>query len=277
MFQSAQEFIAIADCNAGETAYQIIQADSAKIVGLFKNDSEFIQLAKVAQSPALALCNLQSKAVATLFNNSDSFMQLAAEADLNLASSLIRNQPNIIFPLFRNKTAIQKLTEANKQIADVLKAAMQCNPKVTKGLLYDLFPPVWEYSDLHNAAELGNLEEITRLIEVEKVNINIKGPSNLTPLHKAIGHPEVIEYLVNKGADIHAQSTHGFTPLHLAISSRNSFSAQKLFDLGADLHILSNSLPRQSPLDWAKSKYRNDELTTYMELHSNKNTRFGAK
>lgn len=151
LFKNVSEFIELVDTSfnkklyegiGGEVAYQLISAQSDAIVLLFKKDTDLIQLDKINHSPALALCNLQSKAVATLFNNVDLFIRLASEADLNLACTLIEKQRDMVFPLFKNKANILKLIEANRQVAGYLEAAMQCSPNVTKGLLKDLFPPV---------------------------------------------------------------------------------------------------------------------------------------
>lgn len=122
----------------GERTYELISKQSAAIARLFKNSEQVIQLGNANTSPALALINLQSKTIADLFNSAAKFIQLASETDLNLACSLIHKQPAIILSLFKNKSDIQKLTEANSQVADVLVTTAKYSPNVG-GLLKDLF------------------------------------------------------------------------------------------------------------------------------------------
>lgn len=46
----------------------------------------------------------------------------------------------------------------------------------------------------------------------------------------------VVELLMDRGADIHAQSTMGFTPLIWAAKDGSSLAARRLVDAGADMN-----------------------------------------
>ena len=57
-------------------------------------------------------------------------------------------------------------------------------------------------TDLTDAIKEQNFEEVKRLIEVEKVNINEKVKDGETPLSIAWdGAPEIVKYLLEHGAD----------------------------------------------------------------------------
>ena len=76
---------------------------------------------------------------------------------------------------------------------------------------------------LHVAAEQGDIEEISRLIE-QSENINAKDMAGRTPLHYAVGEQQTaaVELLLSKGADADIKdNVYHVTPLHWATASRN--------------------------------------------------------
>ncbi|PMD52361.1 ankyrin, partial [Hyaloscypha bicolor E] len=56
-----------------------------------------------------------------------------------------------------------------------------------------------------------------------------------TPMHFAamIGHAEMVDFLLSKGARINAQDVHGATPLHMAISNSHLAVVKLLVQSGA--------------------------------------------
>ena len=74
-----------------------------------------------------------------------------------------------------------------------------------------------------------------------------------TPLHYAAGYnkPEVVELLLDKGADVHARSTLGITPLHYAARYNTPEVVALLLDRGAPFDVLDNG--DFTPLDYAEN------------------------
>jgi len=72
----------------------------------------------------------------------------------------------------------------------------------------------------HSLASTGRLNELKLIIETnsELKLVDLQDPNGWTPLHEAAraGHVEVMEYLLEQGADINALSHGGDTPLLLA-------------------------------------------------------------
>ena len=72
------------------------------------------------------------------------------------------------------------------------------------------------------AADRGNLEEVKRLVHQNGANVNanqdLRGNHHATPLHKACfkRHTAIVQFLVQQGANVHAVTQHGETPLHVA-------------------------------------------------------------
>lgn len=78
----------------------------------------------------------------------------------------------------------------------------------------------WNIEDAATAVERGRLDNLTRLIEVEGVDVNsvVDGFGN-TLLHKAAlqGADIIAEYLLSKGANVNARNGSNATPLHKAV------------------------------------------------------------
>jgi len=73
-------------------------------------------------------------------------------------------------------------------------------------------------TQLHQAAESGDLKKLIRLIINYPHMVHARDKTQRTALHIASqkGHHQVVEKLLTSGADKDAQDKKGFTPLHLA-------------------------------------------------------------
>ncbi len=71
---------------------------------------------------------------------------------------------------------------------------------------------------IHRAAYKGDLKKVKKIIERNPNQINVQDSLRFTPLHLASGkgHIEIVEFLLNHGADIELENIHGDTPLTLA-------------------------------------------------------------
>ena len=79
--------------------------------------------------------------------------------------------------------------------------------------------PVTMQNQLLQAATTGNLAEVKRCIE-NNVPINQKyEPNGYTALHLSVdgGHRQVVQFLVDSGADISVKDAFGKTALHTAV------------------------------------------------------------
>ncbi len=96
-------------------------------------------------------------------------------------------------------------------------------------------------TSLHRAAESGDVLAVREAVrrEPEAVHGVTKG-YNETPLHRAAvnGHDTVVAELVSAGADVNAERSGGFTPLHLAETVR---VAETLLLAGADQNARSSA------------------------------------
>ncbi|MBC8276917.1 MAG: ankyrin repeat domain-containing protein [FCB group bacterium] len=98
-------------------------------------------------------------------------------------------------------------------------------------------------SALHWAAYNNRLDVAAYLIDEKKFDINvlkvgIRG-SHSTPMHgaAAYGHPEMVKYLIDKGADVNIANDFGFTPILGAASGGKVECMQYLVEAGADINM----------------------------------------
>ncbi|XP_014205114.1 myotrophin [Copidosoma floridanum] len=81
----------------------------------------------------------------------------------------------------------------------------------------------------------GDLDQVRDIFENKNINVN-KMIDNRTPLHYAAdyGQKEVVRYLLDKGADIHAKDKHGITVILAAIWEGHTDVVKLLLENGAD-------------------------------------------
>lgn len=94
--------------------------------------------------------------------------------------------------------------------------------------------------DLFSSAAIGYLPEVVEYYDWNPATIDWFAKDGFTPLQLAcyFGRAEVVFWLIEKGADIHAVSKNGATlqAIHAAVAGRNPAIVRALLDAGADVH-----------------------------------------
>ena len=119
-----------------------------------------------------------------------------------------------------------------------------------------VFLPVVSHARaIHRAVANDDLGEVAVIIERSLPGaVNSRIGSGVTPLHlaAAVNSPEMIAFLVSRGADIEATTDGGFTPLHWAAGRDASDAVMQLLSLGADAN--AQAMRSITPLHWAAGK-----------------------
>jgi len=150
---------------------------------------------------------------------------------------------------------------------------------------------------IHDIAGRGNLEAVRSMLADNPGLVNAPGHKGKTPLHCAVHYQrrDIMEFLVERGADLDAADITGMTPLHEAAARGFREEAAWLLDQGAVLEprdtfgdtpvhtaaaygqgavlelliargadIRARNKQRLTPLEVAR-KYRHDRGVRYLE------------
>ncbi|CAH1989567.1 unnamed protein product [Acanthoscelides obtectus] len=92
---------------------------------------------------------------------------------------------------------------------------------------------------LHLAARAQAFDCVEALLTKGNANPNVGDCDKRTPLHAAVGKAarsyDIIEILINYGADVNARDQYGYTPLHIAALNELSQCVEVLIYHGADV------------------------------------------
>ncbi|XP_034631682.1 poly [ADP-ribose] polymerase tankyrase-2 isoform X3 [Trachemys scripta elegans] len=96
--------------------------------------------------------------------------------------------------------------------------------------------------ELFEACRNGDVERVKRLVRSENVNGRDTAGRKSSPLHFAagFGRKEVVEYLLQSGANVHARDDGGLIPLHNACSFGHAEVVNLLLRHGADPNARDN-------------------------------------
>lgn len=102
--------------------------------------------------------------------------------------------------------------------------------------------PVSQAGEVHEAARIGDLERVQRLI-VKGADVNEKSTDGETPLIVAAlaGQGEIASYLLQRGANLKSRTGSGLTSLHAAAYSGYDDIVRLLVARGADIDDANNS------------------------------------
>ena len=94
---------------------------------------------------------------------------------------------------------------------------------------------------LQKAVDKNAWEEVLKLLNSKgKLNVNVEVDSNgNTPLHRAVlfGQKEIVELLIQKGADVNKENNYKSTPLHVAARWNSQKEiVELLIKAGADVN-----------------------------------------
>jgi len=100
--------------------------------------------------------------------------------------------------------------------------------------------------DVYDAAAAGRLDRVRALVERDPALVNAISAEGFPPMGLAayLGHEEVVEYLISKGAEVnYAAPPTGFTALTGAVNSRHARIVDLLLKHGAEVnHVYEGTI-----------------------------------
>uniref|UniRef100_A0A6Q2X9J3 Ankyrin 1, erythrocytic b n=1 Tax=Esox lucius TaxID=8010 RepID=A0A6Q2X9J3_ESOLU len=126
------------------------------------------------------------------------------------------------------------------------------------------------FTPLHVACKYGKVDVVELLLE-RGANPNAAGKNGLTPLHVAVHHNnlDVVKLLVSKGGNAHSTARNGYTPLHIAAKQNQIEVASCLLQYGASAN--AESLQGITPLHLASQEGRPDMVALLISKQANVN------
>ena len=88
---------------------------------------------------------------------------------------------------------------------------------------------------LISAASNGHTDTVRYLACLPEVDLNHQGSRNYTALHLAVQYADVVQVLIDAGADIEIRNDDGRSPLHVASISGELTTVKMLVEAGADV------------------------------------------
>ena len=115
---------------------------------------------------------------------------------------------------------------------------------------------------LHSAAAGCNIDICKLLIE-KGANLDAKDSMGYTPLYWAVlfSRIEIVQFLCDYGASVEARDNLGCTPLFLAVMRDDLPIVKELIERKADINARVNG---QTVLGWAKEFRRGPEMINYL-------------
>jgi cytohesin len=182
--------------------------------------------------PVLLLCLLLSKA---LFGDdiAENLAKAARDGDVKTIQSLVNAGVNVDLPDQYGHTAVYYATAFNQAKAVEVLLGFHADPNtpVSKHFIIPQ-PPA---TPLQYAAELGNRQVAFQLIAAG-AHIDGVGPTGRTPLYYAFGHLDLLQMLLDEGANVNVRDTDGTSPLDEAVWFDLLDVAAILLAHGADLN-----------------------------------------
>ena len=127
-------------------------------------------------------------------------------------------------------------------------------------------PVLGNWSAAHTAADEGDVEKLSKLLNKQPGLVDEKDVGDHTPLHLAAfdGRKGAAEVLLAHGAAIEAGDVCGWTPLHTAVVRHHKDVVELLLAKGANINAKDRQ--GQTPLHLA-IKYHVADVAEYLRQH----------
>lgn len=119
--------------------------------------------------------------------------------------------------------------------------------------------------EIHKAAKDGHLETVKSLLakDPELLNAGNKLQQTALAIASYSGHQEIVDFLIEKGADIHKKDKFGAMPIHMAVVKGHIEIVKKLVAKGAD--ITAKTVNGKVPMQLAFEGEHTDIIELFLD------------
>jgi len=123
--------------------------------------------------------------------------------------------------------------------------------------------------ELGECARYGEKEDLKSILEIEGIDVDFTDAQGSSALHKAAanGHADLVEILVNKGANCFPNQA-GNSPLHWALQTRKAEASLKLLQFGQNVDVLEQNGQGKSAITLAYDFNDTSVLSAVLEHSS---------
>lgn len=228
--------------------HKVSQSGNIEIAELLLEHGAFINLQSptTGHTPLIDAIWHEKEGLVKYFLSHDANPDIVASDGFTaLNTALKTNNPKVFISLLENNKKRREKHTASLKLFNAVKERKLNKAKdlISKGC--DLNKRALNGMNPLLQASLQGDAEIVEALLNKGADISIKDYAmRATPAHKAgyIGHPEVMKLLIKYGVDINAQGPYnGYTALHDAIWHRHSETAKILIEAGARLDLKTHN------------------------------------
>ncbi|XP_060574718.1 uncharacterized protein LOC132732332 [Ruditapes philippinarum] len=207
-----------------------------------------LHLASIQGNARVAEILIKNGAELNILNETgQSAISLAVATKTNgCLNAFIRAGADLNFPDGSGSTALHCacLFKYEEKVKALIEAGANVNIANMSGSypLHILLPYINEMLFEEEVVEYQDVNKIADLLIDAKTDIKLKAKHGITALHQAAmmpGNIQLIEKLIEVGADVNEQNDEGETALHLACTSNEIRTIQVLTDAATDINIES--------------------------------------
>ncbi|KAJ6662578.1 hypothetical protein lerEdw1_011715 [Lerista edwardsae] len=116
---------------------------------------------------------------------------------------------------------------------------------------------------IFDSVAIGNISDLKKILKESDVNAVNSSNESLLHIAAALGHMEVIDYLISKGAKLDIKDKKGRTPLHRAAEKGHVNAVKVLLQAGASMYNLDQE--GKTPLHLASQNQHTDVLRSILK------------